>query len=643
MKRVLIKLFFFCFLSIGLLFAFNQSAMAVTGLSSDGLVASWPFNGNANDESGNGNDGVVYGATLTTDRFGNPNKAYSFSRDRYIIVPTLNNMPVGNTSRTLSTWVRINSLTSGDTVFNYGTNVCNEQCGIRLVYAPCWQFSFWGCDGGYDLDTQTSPELNKWIFIVMTYDQNSQIAKVYQDGVEVYRGTRIPNTVVNVDGLTIGRLNQLQDGTYYKFDGDIDDIRIYNRSLSDEEIQNLYNIQNNQPPVLDTIENQSIYEGQPLQFTVSASDPDGNALTYSADGLPTGAAFDQATGAFSWMPDNTQAGSYTVTFSVSDGTLTDTEEITITVLDLDEIPPTITGAATTSPNAAGWYNSNVTVHFEASDSGSGVDSVTPDTVLSSDGAGQSVTGTAVDKAGNSATFTVSGINIDKTSPVITIDTPQDYAVLPAGTALIFSASDALSGVSGNPVGHLSNGTTISSGEPISAGIYTLEVEAVDAAGNTASESRYFVVYDPSGGFVTGGGWINSPEGAYTLNTALSGKATFGLVSKYLKGANVPSGNTQFQFEVAGMNFKSTSYEWLVIAGAKAQYKGLGTINGEGEYGFILTAVDGQINGGGGEDKFRIKIWDKASEEIIYDNQMGAAEDAEPATVLGGGSIVIHKG
>ncbi len=57
---------------------------------------------------------------------------------------------------------------------------------------------------------------------------------------------------------------------------------------------------------------------------------------------------------------------------------------------------------------------------------------------------------------------------------------------------------------------------------------------------------------------------------------------------------------------------------------------------------MLTAIDGAINGGGGVDKFGIKIWDVATDEIVYDNQMGAADDGNPATELGGGSIVIHK-
>jgi hypothetical protein len=80
----------------------------------------------------------------------------------------------------------------------------------------------------------------------------------------------------------------------------------------------------------------------------------------------------------------------------------------------------------------------------------------------------------------------------------------------------------------------------------------------------------------------------------------------------------------------------------VIAGSKAQFKGSGTIDGRGDYAFMLTVIDGKINGGGGEDKFRIKIWDKNTDEIIYDNQIDNSDDKDPTTVIGGGSIVIHK-
>src|SRR5213593_4489946 len=120
---------------------------------------------------------------------------------------------------------------------------------------------------------------------------------------------------------------------------------------------------------------------------------------------------------------------------------------------------------------------------------------------------------------------------------------------------------------------------------------------------------------PKGALPERGGWIMSPLGAYPLNPSLSGKATFGFVSKYVSGKTVPTGNTEFQFHEAGMNFSSTVYEWLVVSGSMAQYKGSGTINGAGNYGFLLSAVDGSLTGGGGADKFRVKIWDKATGNV----------------------------
>ena len=175
------------------------------------------------------------------------------------------------------------------------------------------------------------------------------------------------------------------------------------------------------------------------------------------------------------------------------------------------------------------------------------------------------------------------------------------------------------------------------------GIYTLASTLWDDdGGSTTSCFEFVVVYDPTGGFVTGGGWILSPPGAYVDDPLLVGKASFGFVSKYQKGASVPTGTTQFTFKVADFDFYSTSYQWLVIAGAKAKYKGAGTVNGAGDYGFLLSATDGQLPGGGGADRFRIKIWDRATGEIVYDNQLGSADDDDPVTALGGGSIVIHK-
>jgi hypothetical protein len=179
-----------------------------------------------------------------------------------------------------------------------------------------------------------------------------------------------------------------------------------------------------------------------------------------------------------------------------------------------------------------------------------------------------------------------------------------------------------------------------------AGVYAVKLTVTNdcslsgTADTVDGLTALVVIYDPGAGWVTGGGWINSPEGAYVPDPMLTGKANFGFVSKYQNGASVPTGNTEFHFNAAGFKFKSTSYEWLVVAGARAQYKGVGTVNGAGSYRFMLTAIDGQSPGGGGQDKFRIRIWSDGS-GLVYDNQLSAPDSDDPTTVLGGGSIVIH--
>jgi hypothetical protein len=153
--------------------------------------------------------------------------------------------------------------------------------------------------------------------------------------------------------------------------------------------------------------------------------------------------------------------------------------------------------------------------------------------------------------------------------------------------------------------------------------------------------QYVVVYDPTAGFVTGGGWINSPVVPSLSMMQVPGKAHFGFESKYQKGKTVPSGNTEFKFVAGGLEFRSASYEWLVLSGSKAQFKGVGSVNGNIGYGFLLTATDGDLNKTKGPDMFRVKIWQVSNYQVVYDNQAGAADDADPTTQIGGGSVVIH--
>ncbi|UCC52253.1 MAG: hypothetical protein JSV68_24655, partial [Anaerolineaceae bacterium] len=172
-----------------------------------------------------------------------------------------------------------------------------------------------------------------------------------------------------------------------------------------------------------------------------------------------------------------------------------------------------------------------------------------------------------------------------------------------------------------------------------AGVFELSLTVTDPDDLSDTDAAILVVYDPDAGFVTGGGWIDSPAGAYIPDHEMTGKATFGFVSKYKKGGNRPDGNTEFQFQAGNINFHSTSYDWLVVTGENfAMFKGEGTINGNlahsgNPYKFRIWAGDGAD--AGDPDTFRIRIWYEIGDVEInyYDNDVNQA--------ISGGSIVIH--
>jgi hypothetical protein len=158
---------------------------------------------------------------------------------------------------------------------------------------------------------------------------------------------------------------------------------------------------------------------------------------------------------------------------------------------LDKTAPTISGAATTSPNANGWYQTPVTITFACNDSLSGVATCGPGQTLSTDGANQAVTGNAVDRADNASSKTVSGINIDTAQPAMTVNGVADGGVytlgsVPGGSC---TASDGGSGLAGpcafTRSGGLTNGV----------GTFTFAATASDRAGNTSTiTGSYRVIY-----------------------------------------------------------------------------------------------------------------------------------------------------
>lgn len=196
-------------------------------------------------------------------------------------------------------------------------------------------------------------------------------------------------------------------------------------------------------------------------------------------------------------------------------------------LNIDRTPPRISGSRSPGPNTNSWNNTDVTVRFNCTDALSGIDACVGDTTLTAEGVGQSVTGITTDKAGNSASAIVSDIDIDKTAPLIMIDTPKDGAeyILNQRVIASWSVDDTLSGL-------LSTTGTSPDGEPIdtsSVGDHIFTVTAADLAGNTASVSHtYSVRYriQPTGAAGTflenpiagGGGQVGMArlEGVYTV-------------------------------------------------------------------------------------------------------------------------------
>lgn len=158
--------------------------------------------------------------------------------------------------------------------------------------------------------------------------------------------------------------------------------------------------------------------------------------------------------------------------------------------------PVITGMTTTLPNSNGWFNHDVTVHFESDDPFHLLEYITPDVTLSTEGANQSVTGIARNVAGKIGSYTINNLNIDKTKPLITSVVATSYR-LGDNLKLEFSAQDDISGVASSQV--VLNGTGYANGTTVKltkAGTNTLEFVACDQAGNIAKVSKTFNVVVP---------------------------------------------------------------------------------------------------------------------------------------------------
>jgi len=236
-KKMLLATFLFC-LSIINLFAQVNTA--------SGLVGYWPFNGNANDYSGYGNNGVVKRAALTTDRFGEINRAFSFNDSSYIEVP---DNPVLNfdttTSFSICCWFQMDSAQNvWPALISKGTvesPIYQLAINRYTSNTPAIAFEFYNPIAvGLTIFGDKIPMDNNWHFATAIVNRSSKSLQLYLDNELNYE--YVNDTV---DRLNLSSTATLKFGVErlfsYYFQGRIDDIRIYDRAISSQEVQALYN------------------------------------------------------------------------------------------------------------------------------------------------------------------------------------------------------------------------------------------------------------------------------------------------------------------------------------------------------------------------------------------------------------------
>jgi len=209
-----------------------------------GLVAWYPFDGNASDMSGNGNHGTVNGATLSADRHGHANKAYSFDGvDDQIIVANHSSVNFGQGDFSLISWIKYTGSDRGALFYKYNGNTYNNLGFVFYLVPEIRSARLFLSDGVSRYDDTLLPfnlPSSIWHQIGLSINFGSS-AVLFVDGVS--QGIlQISDTVGSIDNtnpLLIGS----NDINSEFFNGSIDDIRIYNRALSSEEVRSLYRVE----------------------------------------------------------------------------------------------------------------------------------------------------------------------------------------------------------------------------------------------------------------------------------------------------------------------------------------------------------------------------------------------------------------
>ena len=208
----------------------------------NGLVGWWPFNGNANDESGNGNNGTVNGATLTSDRFGNSNAAFDFDGLSNYIECVSNSILQFSNSYSISLWFKSNNFNNGQYGYTLLSKIASTGWygGYEIMIGENNSIGGVNHTGNINGNFQlpySGMNIGSWYSVVVTYDGNQ--LKLFVDGILVNTLNRPGSIQTGNDPLRFGRRGG--GGIYDQwYDGKLDDIGIWNRALTQQEVSNLY-------------------------------------------------------------------------------------------------------------------------------------------------------------------------------------------------------------------------------------------------------------------------------------------------------------------------------------------------------------------------------------------------------------------
>ncbi len=223
-----------------------------------GLIAYYTFDNSAADSSGNNNNGTIHNVFPTTDRNNKPNAAYQFNgTSSYITVDDKHALRLNNTDFTLNMWVKMDSYIAAS-----GSCILSKNKG---AYQQGWNCSVVGTDNHdgaaagnlfYNVSGGTDPfaagnmviDTAAWHMLTVSYELAKEEVSLYVDGILDSKVRIIPTPNANTDAkLHIGNNSLLDLNEFanpYFFHGKIDDIRIYNRKISDPGIVDLYHRDN---------------------------------------------------------------------------------------------------------------------------------------------------------------------------------------------------------------------------------------------------------------------------------------------------------------------------------------------------------------------------------------------------------------